>query len=92
MAGLVPAIHAEPLPCGSETYVCHRGAAPIVRKRLGDVAIETASGRSGSFTRQPHSSDMGAGRWFLRDLSPIQRLQACEAQDGRDQGSGSWAS
>jgi len=92
MAGPVPAIHAEPLPCGSETYVCHRGAAPIVRKRLGDVAIETASGRSGSFTRQPHSSDMGAGRWFLRDLIPIQRLQACEAQDGRDQGSGSWAS
>ncbi|MGA8714750.1 MAG: ligase-associated DNA damage response exonuclease [Roseiarcus sp.] len=31
--------HARP---GSEVYVCHRDTAPVLRKRLGDVAIETA--------------------------------------------------
>lgn len=30
--------HARP---GSDLYVCHRDTAPILRKRLGDVAIET---------------------------------------------------
>jgi len=31
--------HARP---GSEVYVCHRDTAPVLRKRLGDVAIEIA--------------------------------------------------
>ena len=31
--------HARP---GSEVYVCHRDTAPILRKRLGDIRIETA--------------------------------------------------
>jgi putative mRNA 3-end processing factor len=31
--------HARP---GSDIYVCHRDTAPILRKRLGDVAIEIA--------------------------------------------------
>ena len=30
--------HARP---GSDLYVCHRQTAPILRKRLGDVAVET---------------------------------------------------
>src|SRR5208337_4694554 len=30
--------HARP---GSDLYVCHRDTAPILRRRLGDVAIET---------------------------------------------------
>jgi len=35
--------HSDHARFGSETYVCHRDSAPILRKRLGDVAIETAT-------------------------------------------------
>lgn len=34
--------HSDHARFGSEIYVCHRDAASILRKRLGDVAIETA--------------------------------------------------
>jgi len=34
--------HSDHARSGSEVYVCHRDTAPILRKRLGDVAIETA--------------------------------------------------
>jgi putative mRNA 3-end processing factor len=34
--------HSDHARFGSDVYVCHRDAAPILRKRLGDVAIETA--------------------------------------------------
>jgi putative mRNA 3-end processing factor len=34
--------HSDHARFGSEVYVCHRDTAPILRKRLGDVAIETA--------------------------------------------------
>jgi putative mRNA 3-end processing factor len=34
--------HADHARFGSEVYICHRDTAPILRKRLGDVAIETA--------------------------------------------------
>ena len=34
--------HSDHARLGSEVYVCHRDTAPILRKRLGDVAIETA--------------------------------------------------
>jgi putative mRNA 3-end processing factor len=34
--------HSDHARFGSEIYVCHRDTAPILRKRLGDVAIETA--------------------------------------------------
>jgi putative mRNA 3-end processing factor len=35
--------HSDHARFGSEVYVCHRDTAPILRKRLGDVAIETAA-------------------------------------------------
>ena len=35
--------HSDHARFGSEVYVCHRDTAPILRKRLGDVAIETAT-------------------------------------------------
>ncbi len=35
--------HADHARFGSEVYVCHPATAPILRKRLGDVAIETAA-------------------------------------------------
>ena len=35
--------HSDHARFGSEVYVCHRLTAPILRKRLGDVAIETAA-------------------------------------------------
>lgn len=35
--------HSDHARLGSEVYVCHRSTAPILRKRLGDVAIETAA-------------------------------------------------
>jgi putative mRNA 3-end processing factor len=35
--------HSDHARFGSEIYVCHRDTAPILRKRLGDVAIETAT-------------------------------------------------
>jgi putative mRNA 3-end processing factor len=35
--------HSDHARSGSEVYVCHRDTAPILRKRLGDVAIETAA-------------------------------------------------
>ena len=34
--------HADHARFGSDVYVCHPLTAPILRKRLGDVAIETA--------------------------------------------------
>jgi putative mRNA 3-end processing factor len=34
--------HSDHARFGSDVYVCHRDTAPILRKRLGDVAIETA--------------------------------------------------
>jgi putative mRNA 3-end processing factor len=35
--------HSDHARLGSETYVCHRDTAPILRKRLGDVTIETVT-------------------------------------------------
>ncbi len=35
--------HSDHARFGSDIYVCHRDTAPILRKRLGDVAIETAA-------------------------------------------------
>ena len=35
--------HSDHARFGSEVYVCHRDTAPILRKRLGDVKIETAA-------------------------------------------------
>ena len=35
--------HADHARFGSEVYVCHPATAPILRKRLGDVVIETAA-------------------------------------------------
>jgi putative mRNA 3-end processing factor len=35
--------HSDHARFGSEVYVCHRDTAPILRKRLGDVAIETVA-------------------------------------------------
>ena len=35
--------HSDHARHGSEVYVCHRDTAPILRKRLGDVTIETAT-------------------------------------------------
>ena len=35
--------HSDHARFGSEIYVCHRDTAPILRKRLGDVKIETAA-------------------------------------------------
>jgi putative mRNA 3-end processing factor len=35
--------HSDHARFGSEIYVCHSDTAPILRKRLGDVAIETAA-------------------------------------------------
>jgi putative mRNA 3-end processing factor len=35
--------HSDHARFGSDVYVCHRDTAPILRKRLGDVAIETVS-------------------------------------------------
>jgi putative mRNA 3-end processing factor len=35
--------HSDHARFGSDVYVCHRDTAAIVRKRLGDVAIETAA-------------------------------------------------
>ena len=35
--------HSDHARFGSEVYLCHRDTAPILRKRLGDVAIETAA-------------------------------------------------
>jgi len=35
--------HSDHARFGSEVYVCHRDTAPILRKRLGEVTIETAA-------------------------------------------------
>ena len=35
--------HSDHARFGSEVYVCHRDTAPILKKRLGDVTIETAA-------------------------------------------------
>jgi putative mRNA 3-end processing factor len=35
--------HSDHARFGSDVYVCHRETAPILRKRLGDVTIETAT-------------------------------------------------
>jgi len=35
--------HSDHARFGSDVYVCHRDTAPILLKRLGDVAIETAA-------------------------------------------------
>ena len=35
--------HSDHARSGSEVYVCHRETAPILRKRLGGVTIETAT-------------------------------------------------
>jgi putative mRNA 3-end processing factor len=35
--------HSDHARFGSEVYVCHPDTAPILRKRLGDVTIETAT-------------------------------------------------
>jgi putative mRNA 3-end processing factor len=35
--------HSDHARFGSEVYVCHRDTAPILRKRLGDVTIETVT-------------------------------------------------
>jgi putative mRNA 3-end processing factor len=35
--------HSDHARFGSEVYFCHRDTAPILRKRLGDVLIETAA-------------------------------------------------
>jgi putative mRNA 3-end processing factor len=35
--------HSDHARFGSDVYVCHRDTGPILRKRLGDVKIETAS-------------------------------------------------
>jgi putative mRNA 3-end processing factor len=35
--------HSDHARFGAEVYVCHRDTAPILRKRLGDVTIETAT-------------------------------------------------
>jgi putative mRNA 3-end processing factor len=35
--------HSDHARYGSEVYVCHRDTAPALRKRLGDVTIETAT-------------------------------------------------
>ena len=35
--------HSDHARLGSGVYVCHRDTAPILRKRLGDVTIETAA-------------------------------------------------
>jgi putative mRNA 3-end processing factor len=35
--------HSDHARFGSEVYVCHRDTAPVLKKRLGDVAIETAA-------------------------------------------------
>jgi putative mRNA 3-end processing factor len=35
--------HSDHARLGSGTYVCHRDTAPILRQRLGDVAIETVT-------------------------------------------------
>jgi putative mRNA 3-end processing factor len=35
--------HSDHARYGSDVYVCHRDTAPILRKRLGDVTIETAN-------------------------------------------------
>ena len=38
---LITHAHCDHARFGSDLYVCHRDTAPILRKRLGDVAIET---------------------------------------------------
>ena len=35
--------HSDHARFGSDVYVCHRDSAPLLRKRLGDITIETAS-------------------------------------------------
>jgi putative mRNA 3-end processing factor len=35
--------HSDHARLGSDVYVCHRDTAPILRKRLGDVIIETVT-------------------------------------------------
>jgi putative mRNA 3-end processing factor len=35
--------HSDHARFGSDLYICHAGAAPLLRKRLGDVAIETVN-------------------------------------------------
>jgi putative mRNA 3-end processing factor len=35
--------HSDHARFGSDVYVCHRDTAPILRKRLGEVTIETAT-------------------------------------------------
>ena len=35
--------HSDHARFGSDVYVCHRDTAPILRKRLGDITIETAA-------------------------------------------------
>ncbi|HKN30261.1 MAG TPA: ligase-associated DNA damage response exonuclease [Roseiarcus sp.] len=39
---LITHAHGDHARFGSDLYVCHRDTAPILRKRLGDVAIESA--------------------------------------------------
>ena len=35
--------HSDHARFGSAVYICHQDTAPILRKRLGEVAIETAA-------------------------------------------------
>ena len=35
--------HSDHARLGSDVYVCHRDTAPILRKRLGDVTVETVA-------------------------------------------------
>ena len=35
--------HSDHARFGSEVYICHRDTAPALRKRLGDITIETAT-------------------------------------------------
>jgi putative mRNA 3-end processing factor len=40
---IIPHAHSDHARSGSDVYVCHRDTATILRKRLGDVTIETAT-------------------------------------------------
>jgi Cft2 family RNA processing exonuclease len=71
--------HSDHARFGSDVYVCHRDTAPILRKRLGDVTIETASGRSGSSHANRIHPIWGAGRQFLHDVIVRRQPQACGA-------------
>ena len=80
--------HSDHARFGSEVYVCHPDTAPILRKRLGDVAIETAAygeiltrerGRAFAPSGGP-CAGLGAGarRASRRGLGRVGRLQARE--------------